>query len=78
MSGQNLIRNDHLIVIVVISTLIISSLSIGNYSYFDILKVANGQSDSDKNNFNSTNAVNTQDIPLKKSILEILKLDIKF
>ena len=66
MSGQNLIRKDYLIIIVAISTLIISSSSIGNYSYFDITKVANGQSNPDKTNSNSTNAVNTQDIPLKK------------
>jgi pimeloyl-ACP methyl ester carboxylesterase len=66
VSGQNLIRKDHLIIIVVISTLIISSSSISNYSYYDVTKVVYGQSDPDKTNSNSTNAVNTHDMPLKK------------
>ncbi len=66
MSGQNLIRKDHLIIIVVISTLIISSSSISNYGYYDVTKAVYGQSDPDKMNSSSTNAVNTHDIPLKK------------
>jgi len=66
VSGQNLIRKDHLIIIVVISTLIISSSSISNYSYYDVTKVVYGQADPDKMNSNSTNAVNTHDMPLKK------------
>ena len=66
MLGQNLIRKDHLIIIVVISTLIISSSSISNYGYYDVTKAVYGQLDPDKMNSNSTNAVNTHDIPLKK------------
>ncbi len=63
MSGQNLIKKDHLMIIVVISTLIISSSSISNYVYDDVTKIVYGQPNSDKTNSNSTDAVNTQDIP---------------
>jgi alpha/beta hydrolase family protein len=66
MSGQNLVGKDHLIFIVVISTLIISSSLIGNYGYFDITKVVYGQSDSDQKNSNTRNLINMQNIILEK------------
>ncbi len=66
MSGQNLIRKDHLIIIAVISTLVISISSFSNYGYYDITKIVYGQPNSNKTNSNSLNAVNTQEIPLKK------------
>ena len=66
MSGQNLIRKDHLIFVVVISTLIISSSSISNYGYFDNTKLVYGQPDPSQMNFKSTNSTDIQDIPLEK------------
>ena len=66
MSSHRLIRKDHLVLIVVISTLVIASSSISNYGYFDITKVVYGQSDPDQINSNTTNSVNMQDIPLEK------------
>ena len=74
VSSHRLVRNDHLVLIVVISMLVISSPSISNYGYFDISKVVYGQSDPDQMNSNTTNSVNIQDIPLEKSVLEILML----
>ena len=66
MSSHRLVRKDHLVLIAVISTLVISSPSISNYGYFDITKVVYGQSDPDQMNSNTTNSVNMQDIPLEK------------
>jgi pimeloyl-ACP methyl ester carboxylesterase len=66
MSSHRLVRKDHLVLIVVISTLVISSPSISNYGYFDITKVVYGQTDPDQTNSNVTNSVNLQDIPLEK------------
>src|ERR687892_1425043 len=66
VSSHRLVRNDHLVLIVVISMLVISSPSISNYGYFDISKVVYGQSDPDQMNSNTTNSVNIQDIPLEK------------
>ena len=66
MSSHRLVRKDHLVLIAVISTLVISSPSISNYGYFDITKVVYGQSDPDQTNSNTTNSVNMQDIPLEK------------
>jgi pimeloyl-ACP methyl ester carboxylesterase len=66
MSSHRLVRKDHLVLIAVISTLVISSPSLGNYSYFDITKVVYGQSIPDQMNSNTTNSVNMQDIPLEK------------
>ena len=40
------IKKDYLFIIAVLSTLIVSSSSISNYSYFDVTKVVYGQSDS--------------------------------
>jgi pimeloyl-ACP methyl ester carboxylesterase len=66
VSSHRLVRNDHLVLIAVISTLVISSPSISNFGYIDITKVVYGQSDPDQMNSNTTNSVNMQDIPLEK------------
>jgi ATP/ADP translocase len=66
VSSDRLARNDHLVLIAVISTLVITSSSIGNYGFFDITKVVYGQSDPDQKISNSTNSANIQDIPLEK------------
>src|SRR5215472_16088831 len=63
MSSHRRVRNDHLVLIAVISTLVIA---ISNYGYFDITKVAYGQSDPNQMNSNTASSVNIQDIPLKK------------
>ncbi|MFL6433616.1 MAG: alpha/beta fold hydrolase [Nitrososphaeraceae archaeon] len=64
--SHRLVRKDHLVLIVVISTLVIASPSISNYGYFDITKVVYGQPDPNQTNSNTTNSVNTQNIQLKK------------
>src|SRR5215469_5140313 len=66
MSSHRRVRNDHLVLIAIISTLVIASPSISNYGYFEITKVAYGQSDPNQMNSNITSSVNIQDIPLKK------------
>src|SRR5215831_607794 len=66
MSSHRRVRNDHLVLIAVISTLVIASPSFSNYGYFDITKVAYGQSKPNQLNSNTTSSVNIQDIPLKK------------
>ena len=67
MPTHRLVRKDNLVLIIaVISALVITSLSISNYGYFDITKVVYGQPDSNQTNSNTTNSVNTQNIPLKK------------
>jgi len=66
MSTHGLIRKDHLILIAVISALVITSSSISAYSYFDITKAVYGQPAPDQTNSNTTNLVNTEDIPLEK------------
>ncbi|MFL6345115.1 MAG: alpha/beta fold hydrolase [Nitrososphaeraceae archaeon] len=66
MLSHRLVRKDHLVLIVVISTLVIASPSISNYGYFDITKVVYGQPDPNQTNSNTTNSVNTQNIQLKK------------
>jgi hypothetical protein len=66
MSSHRLVRKDHLLLIVVIFTLVITSSSISNYGYFDITKVVYGQSDPDQMDSNTTNSVNIQDVPLEK------------
>ena len=66
VSSHRLVRKDHLVLIAVISTLVISISSISNYGYFDITKVVYGQSGPDQTNSNTTNSVNIQNIPLKK------------
>ena len=57
---------DHLVIIAVISTLVISISSINNYGYFDMPKVVYGQLDSNQTNSNTTNSLNIQNVPLKK------------
>ena len=61
-------KKSYLFIITVLSTLIVSSSSISNYSYFDITKVVYGQSDSGQTNSTNTTTgmVNIQDITLKK------------
>ena len=66
MSSHRLVRNDHLVFIALISTLVIASPSISNYGYFGFTKVVYGQSDPNQVNSNTTNSVNIQDIPVKK------------
>ena len=66
MSSHRLVRNDHLILIAVISTLVLASSSISNYGYFGFTRIAYGQSDPNQVNSNTTNSVNIQDIPVKK------------
>jgi len=55
------VRKDHLFIIAVISTLIVSSSTIGNYGYNGVTNVLYGQTAPDQ-----TNSVNLQDIPLEK------------
>jgi alpha-beta hydrolase superfamily lysophospholipase len=64
--SHRLVRNDHLVLIAVISTLVITSSSISNYGSFDITKVVYGQSDPNQMNSNTTNSVDMQNIPLEK------------
>ena len=66
VSSFRLVRKDHLIFAVVISTLVIAGSSISNLGYFDVTRVVYGQSDPDQMNSNTTNSVNIQDIPLEK------------
>jgi len=66
VSSFRLVRKDHLVFVVVISTLVIASPSISNHGYFDITKVVYGQLSPDLMNSNTTNSVNMQDIPLEK------------
>ena len=66
VSSHRLVSKDHLVLIAVISALVIASPSISNYGYFDITKVVYGQSDPDQTNSNTTNLVNTEDIPSEK------------
>jgi pimeloyl-ACP methyl ester carboxylesterase len=66
VSSHRLLRGDHLVIIAVISTLVITSSSISNYGYSDITKLAFGQSVPNQMNSNTANLANPQDIPLKK------------
>jgi len=66
MSSPRRVRNDHLVLIAVISTLLIASSSISNYGYFGFAKVVYGQSNPNQVNSNTTSSVNIQDIPVKK------------
>ncbi len=64
MSSHRLVRNHHLVLITVISTLVIAGSSISNY--FGFTKVVYGQTDPNQVNSNTTNSANIQDIPVKK------------
>ncbi|MGH9974280.1 MAG: alpha/beta fold hydrolase [Nitrososphaeraceae archaeon] len=66
MSSHTLIRKDHIILIVVISGLVITSSSISNHGYFGFTKVVYGQSNPDQMDSNTTNSVNIHDAPLEK------------
>jgi pimeloyl-ACP methyl ester carboxylesterase len=66
MSSHILFRNDHVVLIAVLSTLVIASPSISNHGYFGFTKIVYSQSDPAQTNSNTTNSVNMQDIPLKK------------
>ena len=66
MSNHRLIRKDHLILIAAAPMLIIASSLIGIDGYFGSPKIAYSQSGQDQMNSNTTNSVNTQDIPLEK------------
>lgn len=66
MSSHRLVRNHHLVIITVISTLVIAGSSISNYGYFGFAKVVYGQSNPNQVNSNTTSSVNIQDIPVKK------------
>ena len=66
MSNHGLIRKDHLILIAAAPMLIIASSLIGIDGYFGSPKIAYSQSGQDQMNSNTTNSVNTQDIPLEK------------
>jgi pimeloyl-ACP methyl ester carboxylesterase len=61
------VKNDHLSIIVVLSTLIVLSSSISNYGYYNVANIVYGQIDPGQaNSTNTTGLVNIQDIPLKK------------
>ena len=66
MSSHRPIRKYALALIAVIFALIIATPSIRSLGYFDVTKVVYGQSDPDQTNSNTTNSVNTEDIPLEK------------
>ena len=66
MPSHRLVRKDHLTIIVVVSTLVISISSVSNYGYFDMTKVVYGQLDSNQMSSNTTNSLDIQNIPLKK------------
>jgi hypothetical protein len=66
VSSHRLVRKDHLVFIAVISTLVITSSSIGNYGFFDFTKVVYGQSAPDQMISNTTNSVNILTVPLEK------------
>lgn len=68
MHSNRQIRKDYLFIVAVISTLIFSSSTIGNYGQNGVTNLVYGQTDPDQaNSINSTaNLVNIQDIPLGK------------
>jgi pimeloyl-ACP methyl ester carboxylesterase len=66
MSSHRLVRNDHLVFIALISTLVIASPSISNYGYFGFTNVVYGQPGSNEVNSNATNSLNIQNTPMKK------------
>jgi pimeloyl-ACP methyl ester carboxylesterase len=63
------VRKDYLFIVAIISTLIVSSSTIGNHGYNGITNVVYGQIGSDlvnSSNATTTNLVNLQDIPVEK------------
>ena len=66
MLSHRLARKDSLVVIAVLFTLVITGPSISTYGYFDIPKAVYGQPAPDQTNSNTTNLINTEDVPLEK------------
>src|SRR6478752_6935707 len=68
MYSNRHVKKNYIFIIAVLSTLIVLSSSISNYSYYNVANIVYGQSDSGQaNSTNTTTAlVNIQDIPLKK------------
>ena len=66
MSSHRLVRKDHLVLVAVISMIVITGSSMSHYGYFDVTKIVYGQSYRNQMNSNTTNLINTEDIPLKK------------
>jgi pimeloyl-ACP methyl ester carboxylesterase len=61
------IRKNHLLIIVFMSTLIFSSTAFNNYGHNGVTSIVYGQTDvTPDNSTNTTDLVNTQDIPLEK------------
>ncbi len=66
MQIHRFVRKDHLVLIAIISTLVITSSSISNYGYSGFTKVVYAQLNPNQMNSNTTNSLNIQNIPLKK------------
>jgi pimeloyl-ACP methyl ester carboxylesterase len=68
MYSNRHVKKNYIFIIAALSTLIVLSSSISNYSYYNVANIVYGQSDSGQaNSTNTTTAlVNIQDIPLKK------------
>ena len=76
VSSHRPAKKDSIVIIAVIPALVVASPSISNYGFFDITKVAYGQTDPDQTISNSTNLVNIQDIPLE--IVHVGDIDIAY
>jgi pimeloyl-ACP methyl ester carboxylesterase len=67
MYNNKQIRKDYLFVIVFISTLIFSGTAFNNYGHNSVTSIVYGQTNvTHVNSTNTTNVVNTQEIPLEK------------
>ncbi len=66
MQIHRFVRKDHLVLIAIISTLVITSSSISNYGYYGFTKVVYAQLNPNQMSSNTTNSLNIQNIPLKK------------
>src|SRR6476659_1738425 len=67
MYSNRHVKKNYILIIAVLSTLIVSSSSISNYSYYNVANIVYGQANSGQaNSTNTTALVNIQDIPLKK------------
>ena len=78
MYSNRHVKKNYIFIIAVLSTLIVLSSSISNYSYYNVANIVYGQSDSGQaNSTNTTTAlVNIQDIPLKK--VHVRDIDIAY
>src|SRR6185437_7196833 len=67
-SNRHIKKNYLFIITIVLSTLIVSSSSISNYSYYNVANIVYGQANSGQANSTNTvtGMVNIHDIPLKK------------